>query len=743
MKKIIFSLIILLSAARAFCGDDYTKNGTPGNLYNLRGDVIATYNTYGALEGRALNLDAILRDAHRDGINWRDNQGNLVATPVRPAQSAAMAATPTAHHAQAGAAAAATTADITTPSSLAPATPAAPSAPSRAAQAAAASGWGESADGESADTDEKEATRSFGAASSSAPSALGKRKAQADSGTDTDSLAEASKEEDSTVSAPKKTKEEPKNAFPEPHIGIEMPAVLLPEILVYYFDTSSATALIKSLALLAFAQKNEWKNFEEAIVAALKKLEIETIVDPDKSNVLHVALASKMPAHMLQALLRGVKKEKMPLLLAARNNERMNPLEVAACGSPLEIVTLLVNQIPAEARPHVLLETLDEEHDSILTVAVQRSTFDVVEFLMNQIPAGERPATLLTRDANIVMPLLIAAGTNRDPRVVQFFLNVIPQENRVAAIFARDVHNDRLLYAATHNENPAVIRHVLGLLPPDKVRAAVTALDGDGNTLLRRSLSNNTFEITRFIWNLMPREFRAPNLAGLDREGNNALHLAAVNGNPDFTVFVWNNLPQNERLACLEEENDIDDSTPLHIAAAHDNAEVIRALILLGANPFLRNGEGYNTFDQRAEIVVVIKSALAEREGLLRAQARRRAAGAVITAQEEAPTIVLGMPYRAWQHNQIAQAARLTLSMIRTAPASASTASAASSATQSPSRPTAAAPNASLPVSSLAPTPAAIAYPRPQLPARPTIATAALAAIMPFSAGSSASSIPR
>jgi ankyrin repeat protein len=122
-------------------------------------------------------------------------------------------------------------------------------------------------------------------------------------------------------------------------------------------------------------------------------------------------------------------------------------------------------------------------------------------------------------------------------------------------------------------------------MSPAKVTGPRKWRDKNGRTFLSRAASNNDLAAVRIKYNERPEDLNLP-----DNAGNTPLQIAALQGYVDIVRFLLEN-------GCEVDTRNIDRDTALIDAVENGHVEVVKLLLIHGANPRLGNAKGDEPYE--------------------------------------------------------------------------------------------------------------------------------------------------
>ncbi|XP_008053608.1 ankyrin repeat domain-containing protein 16 [Carlito syrichta] len=158
----------------------------------------------------------------------------------------------------------------------------------------------------------------------------------------------------------------------------------------------------------------------------------------------------------------------------------------------------------------------------------------------------------------------------------------IPQAKEERQVASRDANDDD----AKGDPNSASLLKKVGSLPGEKQgprnRFPTSLLWGD--TLLHCAARHGRRDVLAYLAEAWGLDIEAAN-----RDYKRPLHEAASMGHPDCVRYL---LGRGAAVDCLKKA----DWTPLMMACTRKNLEVVQDLVEHGANPLLKNKDGWNSF---------------------------------------------------------------------------------------------------------------------------------------------------
>ena len=429
----------------------------------------------------------------------------------------------------------------------------------------------------------------------------------------------------------------------DPDIAHILPAGPLQKILSHpdYLAPSmlSPTHFINSIErLLIFISKygraDVEKTAHEILKRRLELIDPKTISD-EYGSIIHATLIRKKSLPFFKMLLELIKNQ--PAFLTITDSMGKTPLHLAARAHSPEVTALIFAQTPKQT-PTAALTTFDHSGMSVLHYAAENPNAGVFQFLVQQIPAGEKA---LLRKAFIsneesrksVLTWALRRGTLG---AVKCIMENIGEKIRTAILLPQGKPNRKIFCDANRNENPAVGLYLLSLLPIDKRYEALTIFKVPVRQLdripveercddkaffvipLHQAARSADPTLTKELFNLLSEETSTPHLEEWRTYWIGKLLINSLTvDNPETSLSLWkiflhglirNNYEIQEYGTTFEKLSseigiewlntpDKQGNTPLHIAALHGNEKIVKKLVFAGADPTIKNREGYTAYD--------------------------------------------------------------------------------------------------------------------------------------------------
>ncbi|XP_068697924.1 transient receptor potential cation channel subfamily A member 1 homolog [Montipora foliosa] len=344
--------------------------------------------------------------------------------------------------------------------------------------------------------------------------------------------------------------------------GMQIPTEESSESLIVYLVEQGSDVNVRDNYGMTPLHHAASKGNLTAVIELLQCKEIKVDeLDASGSTPLHCA-ATEGVAEVVKALLDAGAD------VRAKDSEKMTPIHFACSDGKIDTVKVLLQHVENSPCGFDVTEMLDDrnrEGETALHAAVEGGYLDVVQLCL------QKGAKVRDRRGNLAHPLHIAA-INGHVEIAK----CLTEHN--AKIEARNIYHETPLHKAAAYNKTRMVSFLL------EKGADIECLDKDNNTPLLNAVRSGHSEVVKLLLT------RGANLKAKNTQDKTAFLLAAE----ENRINTLKEILQHQDAKQLVDESDLNENTPLHIAAMNGHALIVEALLKTGARIDSRN-EDENT----------------------------------------------------------------------------------------------------------------------------------------------------